>query len=265
MEKDQSLHMRDLPQPQTTSLKQEMKAGAPLGTVPKNRRPLSQPELVGKIYGSVMIISPDVIWLGQRSRRFMHVLCECVTCGYRSIISLTNLEGGRTKGCRPCNQPRRVPKWLNARTSAMMQRCNNPKNVQYENYGGRGIEFKFDSAISCALWIQTNLGCLPENKEMELDRINNNGSYEEGNIRWVSKKMNTNNRRTSKWTPLMHKFRLMHPNINYADTSLRSLLSVGLTFDQIVERYYKPSQKPKGKYGTSSIADPEIASLAKDY
>lgn len=263
VEKDQSSHIADLPQPQITSFTQQTKAGAPLGTVPKNRRPLSQPELVGKKFGSVMVISPDVVWLGARQRRFMHVLCECVTCGYRSIISLTNLEGGRTKGCRPCNQPKQVPEWLNARTAAMKSRCNNKNNPQYENYGGRGIQFKFDSAISCALWIQQNLGCLPEHKDMELDRINNDGHYEPGNIRWAKKVVNTNNRRTSKWTPLMHKFKLEHPEIRYADASLRALLSAGLTFDQIVERYYKPSQKPKGKYGTYSIADQEIASLAK--
>ena len=145
----------------------------------------------------------------------------------------------------------------------MKSRCNNKNNAQYDNYGGRGIQFKFDSAISCALWIQENLGCLPKHKDMELDRINNDGHYEAGNIRWAKKIVNTNNRRTSKWTPLMHKFKLEHPEIRYADASLRGYLSAGLTFAQIVERYHKPSQKPKGKYGTFSTADREIASLVK--
>ena len=98
---------------------------------------------------------------------------------------------------------------------------------------------------------------------MELDRIDNNGHYEAGNIRWATKAVNTNNRRTSKWTPLMHKFKMEYPHINYADSTLRQLLSVGLTFPQIEERFNLPSQKPKGKYGISSTADPEIASLVK--
>ena len=262
MEKDLSLHTPDLPQPLTTSFSQQTKAGAPLGTVPTNRRPSSQPELVGQRYGSVMIISPDVVWLGLRHRRFMHVLCECVTCGYRSIISFTNLQGGVTKGCRPCNQPKRVPEWLNAMAASMIQRCRNPKNVQFENYGGRGIEFRFDSAISCAVWIQENLGCLPKHKEMELDRIDNNGHYEPGNIRWAKKNLNQNNRRDTKWSPAMHQFKLVHPEVKYGDSQLRKLLSLGLSTSEIISRYQKRSSGKK-KFGTSPIADRAIASLVK--
>lgn len=235
-----------------------------MGTVPINRRESSQPELVGKKFGSVMVISPDVVWLGQRHHRFMHVLCECVTCGYRSVVSLINLENGKTKGCRPCNQPKRVPEWLNARAAAMRARCKNEKNAMYHNYGGRGIKFKFDSVISCALWIQENLGSSDDCKAMELDRIDNNGNYEPGNIRYLPKRANLNNMRKTKYGPLMHKFMMENPDIRYAECTLRQLLSAGLSFEEIVTRYHKKSNKPKGKYGTSLIADPVIASLVKD-
>jgi len=263
VESDQSFDTPGLPQPQITPLKQQ-RVGALLGSVPKNRRPSSQPELVGQRYGSVMVISPDMLWLGQRERRFAHVLCECVTCGYRSVISLSNLRGGRTKGCRPCNQPRQVPKWLQARAAAMKKRCTNPRDSRYVDYGGRGIEFRFDSPTTCGLWIVENLG-LPENfRVMELDRIDNNGHYAPGNLRWATRQANLNNTRTSKWGPLMHKFRLLHPEVRYADASLRACLASGLSFAHIVDRWAMPSLKPKGKYGTCSTADPAIASLAKD-
>jgi hypothetical protein len=62
----------------------------------------------------------------------------------------------------------------------------------------------------------------------------------------------------------VHQFKLAHPEIRYADSTLYTLINTGLTSEQIVERFHKPSYKPKGKYGTFSIADPEIASLAKD-
>lgn len=265
VEYDPSFDTQDLPQPQITPSKQT-KGGAPLGTVPKNRRPLSQPHLVGEQYGSVKIISPQVVWLGLKERRFMHVLCECVGCGYRSIIAYSNLTGGRTKGCRSCNQPRRFPKWLYARTQAMEQRCTNPQASGYERYGGRGIKFLFDSPTTCALWLKENIG-IPENaKDLELDRINNDGHYEPGNIRWVSKQGNSMNRRSTKnWVAVMHKFKLEHPQVHYADASILRLLSSGLSFEEIAKRWDLPSQKPKGKYGTFSIADPEIASLVKDF
>lgn len=240
------------------------KGGAPLGNVPKNRRPSSQPELVGQRFGSVKIISPDVMWLGAKERRFMHCICECVTCGYRSVISHSNLVGGRTLGCRRCNQPKAdVPAWLVQRTQAMHQRCRNPNTQGWENYGGRGIEFRFESPTICALWIVKNLG-LPSNaRDLELDRKENDGHYEPGNIRWATKLVNLTNRRTTKWTPLMHAFKIRHPEVRYADSSLRALISAGLSDEQIVARWLAPSMKPKGKYGTCSTADPEIASLAK--
>ena len=263
MESDQSSHTPALPQPQITPLKQRT-VGARLGSVPTNRRPSSQPELVGQRFGSVMVISPDLLWLGQRERRFVHVLCECVTCGYRSVISLSNLRGGRTKGCRSCNQPQRFPKRLYARAHSMRQRCENPKDRRYKDYGGRGIEFRFDSVTICALWVKENLGIPPEPETVELDRINNNGHYEPGNVRWSTRSVNMNNTRVSKWGPLMHKFRLLHPEGRYADASLRGYLAAGMSFAEIVERWKTPSHKPKGKYGTFSIADPVIASLAKD-
>jgi hypothetical protein len=72
-------------------------------------------------------------------------------------------------------------------------------------------------------------------------------------------------RKIPLWAPIMHKFALDHPEIKYAGTTLSSLFSAGLSEDQIIERYYRKSCKPKGKFGTSLIADPEIASLAKDY
>lgn len=145
----------------------------------------------------------------------------------------------------------------------MKRRCSSPRDPNWPNYGGRGIEFRFDSVITGALWIVENLG-LPEDPEaVQLDRINNDGHYEPGNIRWASIALNQVNKRRVRWVPMMHAFKLKYPHVRYADTSLRGLLAAGLSFEEIERRWHAPSRKPKGKYGTCSIADRAIASLAK--
>jgi hypothetical protein len=80
-----------------------------------------------------------------------------------------------------------TPEWqsyTNAR-----QRCTNPKNTYYEDYGGRGIKFLFTNIQQ----FFAELGPRPEGKT--LDRIDNNGNYEVGNVRWSTPTQQANNRR----------------------------------------------------------------------
>lgn len=76
------------------------------------------------------------------------------------------------------------------------QRCTNPKNKSYKNYGDRGIElrFTFDRFLD---YIKNDLGydTYEKIKKLWIDRINNNGHYEKGNIRFVTAKVSANNRR----------------------------------------------------------------------
>lgn len=71
-------------------------------------------------------------------------------------------------------------------------RCNSTKNKSYKDYGGRGIKFLFSSIND----FSKELG--PKPVGYQLDRINNNGNYEIGNIRWASKSEQMINRRPLK-------------------------------------------------------------------
>ena len=64
----------------------------------------------------------------------------------------------------------------------MRQRCNNPNNSGFENYGGRGIRCLFTSVQD----LIDEVGYRPDNT-YTIDRIDNSGNYEHGNIRWAKR------------------------------------------------------------------------------
>lgn len=66
--------------------------------------------------------------------------------------------------------------FLNAR-----HRCTDPTNKRWKDYGGRGIEFRFENPEQ---WM-TELGRRPS-LQHSVDRINNDGHYEPGNVRWAT-------------------------------------------------------------------------------
>jgi len=80
----------------------------------------------------------------------------------------------------------------------MGQRCTNPKNPAYKNYGGRGITI-------CERWLDKNNGFINFLEDMgecpkgcEIDRINNNLGYCKENCRWVTRYIQSRNKRNNK-------------------------------------------------------------------
>lgn len=80
--------------------------------------------------------------------------------------------------------------------NAILNRCTNPNDSAYKNYGGRGIKV-------CDRWRESyqnflaDLGPKPSKKH-SIDRINNDGHYEPGNVKWATRIQQQNNTRTNK-------------------------------------------------------------------
>ena len=103
--------------------------------------------------------------------------------------------------------------------SAMKTRCFNVRARSYKDYGGRGITV-------CPYWrisfenFLADVGHRPS-KFHSLNRINNNGNYEPGNVEWTTADNQTTNRRTTifvkfrgKRVPLAKVCRILELNRN---------------------------------------------------
>lgn len=83
----------------------------------------------------------------------------------------------------------------------MVLRCHDSKNRVYDCYGGRGITVHGpwrQSPQAFVAWVDEHLGQRPDRHS--LDRINNDGNYEPGNLRWADYKTQNNNRRPASRT-----------------------------------------------------------------
>lgn len=76
----------------------------------------------------------------------------------------------------------------------MRNRCNSPLARNYHNYGGRGIRV-CDRWNSFSVFLE-DVGARPPGTS--LDRIDNNGNYEPGNVRWASRRTQILNSRQAK-------------------------------------------------------------------
>lgn len=146
-------------------------------------------DLTGKRFGRWTVLS----FAGRRQRHSLW-LCRC-ECGGEHLVDGFNLKRGSSTGCvkHPVAKTHGMagtPEW-NAWRNAEF-RCTNPNYTFWADYGGRGIKFLFTSFEQ----FFAELGPRPAGKS--LDRIENDGHYEPGNVRWATPKEQIANRRPRK-------------------------------------------------------------------
>lgn len=127
-------------------------------------------------------------------KRHKDGLCsECRTCHYKYR---------RTEKSKEQHQKyhkehyRTIKGYLWRVFNNMKQRCTDPRHFNYRRYGGRGIRILFESVEEFIDYVVNDLGYDTYNKikGLQIDRIDNDGHYEKGNIRFVTAKENSNNR-----------------------------------------------------------------------
>lgn len=165
-------------------------------------------DLAGQRFGRLLVKEfAGSLRKTPNSQRKSMWLCLC-DCGVEKTISSQSLRtaGRKTVSCgcllrEVRSRGTRLRHGLSYSPehkawSLMISRCGNPNGNRWENYGGRGISV-------CAEWKESfesfldHIGPKPT-PDHSVDRIDNNGNYEPGNVRWATRSEQAKNKRKYK-------------------------------------------------------------------
>lgn len=178
-------------------------------------------DLEGQTFGELKVLG----FAGQNQTHNSLWYCQC-SCGYIKIIKgIRFVHHGQTT-CGECIGQGENSKSPEYRTFIEARaRCQNPNDDDYKDYGGRGIEFRFKNVPEFIEAIGRK-----QNPTDTIDRIDNNGHYEKGNVRWTNQKTQCRNKRTTKYLtvgevtkPLMDFVDLYNTN----EQTIRTRLKLG--------------------------------------
>ena len=182
-------------------------------------------ELKGKRFGKLLVVG----YLGQNKYHKTVWLVRC-DCGTEKAVIGSSMTSGSTTSCG-CDRDRAVKNlnWKHGGRGSteyniwknMRQRCNNPRNPAYKNYGARGVKI-------CARWDDFSLflkdvGKRPTERHT-LDRIDNDGNCESGNCRWALRRTQSRNTRRNRRMTYKGKTQVLTDWANELDIDFYALM-----------------------------------------
>lgn len=157
-------------------------------------------DLNGMVFGRLTVLSfAGHLIEGTKQRKRRLWCCQC-ECGKTVNVPTSNLTSGNSTSCgcmrfggKPGNPTHGQSRTFEHRVwKGMRQRCLNPLNAVYRDYGGRGIRI-------CERWdsfenFLADMGPVPGPKH-SIERKDPNGNYEPDNCVWLPKRRQSRNRR----------------------------------------------------------------------
>lgn len=160
-------------------------------------------DITGQTFGRLTALGP----IGRDKRKTILWLCQCI-CGGTKICPVANLFNGNTLSCGCIHREQLAERNrthgmrndpLYSIWAGILKRCTNANSRSYLHYGGRGISV-------CEEWqhdfqaFHTHVSQLPHCGEAgySIDRIDNDGNYEPGNVRWSTASQQTRNQRRNR-------------------------------------------------------------------
>lgn len=166
--------------------------------------------IAGETYGRLTVIAAAAP-LGRA--RAWH--CRC-SCGRQVVVRGSDMRQGKHLSCG-CLQAERTSAankrhgqsstrlyWV---WGSMIQRCTDEKCKSFANYGARGVTV-------CDRWMgsfeafASDVGEKP-GPGYSIDRINNDGNYEPGNVKWSTPEEQRRNQRNTRLERAMPRYREM--------------------------------------------------------
>ncbi len=153
-------------------------------------------DLAGQRFGRLTVLHRA----GRTPHKKTLWLCRC-DCGAEIVAVTGQLKSGHTQSCG-CLQKEKAAASNTTHGASrspeyrawvgMRQRCTNPSFQDWHHYGGRGIQCHFTTFEQFLADIDRR-----PSPRHSVDRIDNDGHYEPGNVRWVTQKEQTRNQRSN--------------------------------------------------------------------